>query len=221
MLTAALLGTLVLSPSPSAREPESSRPVQAGRGDWMMISGGIFGGGLLVGRSVVSATAISAALCKPQPETGDGCEDSDIAVLFSYVVGDVLAGASAIPLGLLGAGLERRGRWRSDRDAAQGLRRPDRMGREVAGWTLLGAGVGVWVTTSLASWFACKEETCKVIVHETGYYSGALLVGTGIGLAPHEKGYREARSRRAAAFRVSLAPSLGRTSLGLSVSGRF
>jgi hypothetical protein len=62
---------------------------------------------------------------------------------------------------------------------------------------------------------------CFLALHEGGFFLGASLVGAGMGLAPFATGYlyEARRSRRISTLRVT--PSIGLSSGGISLSGRF
>jgi hypothetical protein len=191
------------------------------RGDGLIVGGAIVGGMTVLGRVPVSIIGIRNLTCYARTKDGDLCEESGLVGTFQLFGATGFLGGAAVSLGLLGAGLERRGRWQADVDAAYG--RPMRrfgVGREVAGWTLLGAGLGVWAGSAIGAWVGCGSDPCSGYTQELGFYGGATLVGTGIALAPYAKGYREVAARRGWVS-ISAAPTASRTGFGISLSGRF
>jgi hypothetical protein len=217
------MGLALGAMTPATPEPHApSRPVApATRGDGLglMVFGGVFGAAMLAGRTTASASAIDALTCGLREHGVDACEDAGLVAGFSLLATDLLTAGLALPLGILAAGLERQGRWQGQLDARRGRVRPMGPGREVAGWTLLAVGTSTWVVTAAISVVACDEDVCLALVHESGFYMGAAMVGAAVALVPWTDGYR--RGSRGVPPRISLAPTTFGRRFGLTVSGRF
>lgn len=199
----------------------------ARRGTGLIIAGSILAFGGFTGKVISSATVRPGGYT-PDQLIGAGME--------SRLGGVIVTPALATGLGLLAGGLARRAKWQAHIDVARGeLPRRNYRRRAVAGWALLGVGLGVWTVTRVLP-FGCSQwvpptgpneelerrgnalERCDVGILEAGFYPSLALVSAGIALAPYATGYRAGRKKAA---QISWAPTLSRTSAGLSISGRF
>jgi hypothetical protein len=190
----------------------------------LFIATGVVGGAALLGRIAVSSVVLVYMHEKPNVHEDD---PTTPALMLGAGAPPATTGI-AIALGLLGGGAGLHGRWQARADLSRGRvdrRRATRRAR--IGWSLVGAGVGLWGATRLAAEYACNAGPCRYLVSELTYYPSLALATAGMFLGPAATSYRatvrDASGRWAAsgAPKASVAPSFNRHSVGVSVSGRF
>lgn len=204
----AVLASILLASSAPTGAPPSADPPRY-RGTALLVSGGLLSATAF--SLQIAATHLSVVTRDRDPSTcGDeGCRMG----VFLYTLGS--APTFALSIGLLGGGMHLAGRRAAHDDALRGRRRDTRWMMGV-GYSLLGAGLGVFsLGTGLGkardSWPAV--DTAWLLGPGLGT-AGAMLAGYGTSYHIHTR-----RSNRSAQLRVT--PIAGRDITGLSVAGRF
>ncbi|MBL4688521.1 MAG: hypothetical protein JKY37_28285 [Nannocystaceae bacterium] len=178
------------------------------RGKGFLVAAGIVGG---IGLSL--KLAHTGVIVKRNRESGctDRCLDRPGLVGLGY------NSVFAISLGFLGAGMGLRGRWLA---YAEAYDRPGPVSslagvHPVAGWSLVGTGVALWVATRISA-RAC-ERRCFIAVSEIGYYPSTALVAAGIAMGAFATSHK--MHKHYIKTQLSAAPFVGKGLSGLSLSG--
>lgn len=171
------------------------------------------GRGMLIAAGVLGTAGFGIKVWSSAMAGGDPFVLLGAGVLHNPLVGTAI--------GLLGGGMGMLGHYDAHRmlfDHEPSKRKR----RTILGWSLFGAGAGVWALTRAYGALGCSDTDCTVAVWEAGYYVSLAATVPGMAMGAYGSGYRSYTNRfRGLVGRVSVAPLASRNAWGLSLSGRF
>ncbi|MEX1368378.1 MAG: hypothetical protein AB1Z98_34925 [Nannocystaceae bacterium] len=171
------------------------------------------GRGMLITAGILGLTGMGIKLWGSATAQGDPAMLAFTGLFHNPIMGTAI--------GLLGGGMAMVGRSDAHDELFEGTPSTRRR-RTVLGWSLFGAGAGLWAVTRVAGPLLCSTEECFVRVWEAGYYVSLAATAPGIAMGAYGSAY-EGYERRFGhlARRMSVAPMASRNAWGLSLSGRF
>lgn len=198
-----------------ARGPNDSRARVGGRRQWrgigLMTVSGALGLGWLGTKLVVTANdPRTAREIERDPSSARDCVESCYNSFTFHLIGaPLLVGSMAF----LGGGLHVYGRWRGETGRRSSLSPGAAAG--LGAGALLGGALTLVATQVAAR--GNDDHTQSVALLEVGWWSAGILGLTGAGMLGYSHGLERGRRRP----RLSVAPTMSRTFMGLGVSGRF